>query len=276
MSENLDPKVVAGFGDEWSRFDQSTLDPRELEELYQLYFGIFPFEKLPKNSVGFDLGVGSGRWARCVAPRVGKLVCIDASPDALAVARRNLSGEKNCEFVNATVAQIPLADGSMDFGYSLGVLHHVPDTVAGIRSCTAKLKRGAPFLLYLYYAFDTRPLWFRVIWKTSDLMRMVISKAPHSIRYFCSQVMAAIAYYPLAKTALVLEKMGVNVEPFPLSFYRKRSFYTMRTDALDKFGTRLEQRFTRVQIDKMMRDAGLVDIKFSELMPYWVAVGYKA
>ena len=276
MSENLDSKVVAGFGDEWSRFDQSTLDPRELEELYQLYFGIFPFERLPENPVGFDLGSGSGRWAKCIASRVGKLYCIDASAEALAVARRNLRDEKNCEFVHATVDQIPLADGSMDFGYSLGVLHHVPDTVAGLRSCVAKLKRGAPFLLYLYYAFDGRPLWYRVVWKVSDLMRMAISKAPHSIRYLCSQLMAVVAYYPLAKTAWLLEKLGVNVDSFPLSFYRSRSFYTMRTDALDKFGTRLEQRFTRVQIEQMMRAAGLTDIKFSDKMPYWVSVGTKS
>ena len=276
MAENLDPEVVAGFGDEWSRFDQSTLDPRELAHVYDLYFGIFPWSKLPKNAVGFDLGSGSGRWAKCVAPRVGRLFCIDASAEALAVARRNLSAQTNCEFVHAPVEHIPLADESMDFGYSLGVLHHVPDTLAGLRSCVAKLKHGAPFLLYLYYAFDGRPFWYRGVWKASDLVRSVVSKAPHSIRYACSQLIAATAYYPLARTAWLLEKTGMNVEPLPLSFYRHRSFYTMRTDALDRFGTRLEQRFTRVQIEKMMREANLIDIKFSEQMPYWVAVGTKA
>ena len=64
---------------------------------------------------------------------------------------------------------IPLPDGSADFGYSLGVLHHVPDTQKGIIECVRKLKPGAPFLLYLYYAFDNRPWWFRTIWKISDL-----------------------------------------------------------------------------------------------------------
>ena len=275
MTDNQDSKVVAGFGDEWSRFDQSTLDPKELAEVYQLYFGIFPWKSLPRNAVGFDLGSGSGRWAKCVAPRVGKLICIDASADALAVAARNLSGQKNCEFLHAPVDQIPLADGSMDFGYSLGVLHHVPDTLAGLRSCVAKLKPGAPFLLYLYYAFDGRPLWYRGVWKASDVLRVAVSKAPHSIRYACSQLLAATAYYPLARTAWLLEKAGMNVEPLPLSFYRNRSFYTMRTDALDRFGTRLEQRFTRVQIEQMMRAAGLKEIKFSDVMPFWVAVGIK-
>ena len=49
----------------------------------------------------------------------------------------------------------------------------------------------------------------------------------------------------------------------------------MRTDALDRFGTRLEQRFSRAQITTMMSDAGLVDVRFGDA-PYWCALGFKA
>src|SRR5215213_6709068 len=147
MAENLDKDVVAGFGDEWSRFDQSALDEAELRRMFENYFNIFPWAALPENAVGFDLGCGSGRWAKLVAPRVGQLHLIDPS-DAIEVAKRNLSGHSNCSFYRAGVENIPLENESCDFGYSLGVLHHIPDTEAGIRSCIAKLKKGAPFLLY--------------------------------------------------------------------------------------------------------------------------------
>ena len=49
----------------------------------------------------------------------------------------------------------------------------------------------------------------------------------------------------------------------------------MRTDARDRFGTRLEQRFTRKQIVEMMSIAGLENIQFSEFEPYWCALGFK-
>ena len=49
----------------------------------------------------------------------------------------------------------------------------------------------------------------------------------------------------------------------------------MRTDARDRFGTPLEQRFTRAQICKMCTDAGLVDLRFSPQAPYWCVVGFK-
>lgn len=275
LSGNIDSAVVAGFGDEWSRFDQSSLKDEECREIFRSYFSVFPWQQLPEHAVGFDLGCGSGRWARLVAPRVGILHCVDASGAALEVARRSLAGQPNCRFHHASADAIPLPDGSADFGYSLGVLHHIPDTAAAMRSCTAKLKPGAPFLVYLYYAFDNRPLWFRLLWKSTDAVRRLVSHSPHGLRYALSQVIAAAVYWPLARAARLLERLGRNVESFPLSFYRHRSFYVMRTDALDRFGTRLEQRFTREQIRGMMEDAGLERMTFSEGPPYWCAVAYR-
>ena len=272
---NIDTKTVAGFGDEWTSFDQSALSPAELETVFAQYFAIFPWEALPSSAVGFDIGCGSGRWARSVAPRVKHLHCIDPSPEALRVAMQNLASQDNCSFHIASVDAIPLEDGTMDFGYALGVLHHIPDTAAGIRSCVTKLKPGAPLLLYIYYAFDNRPLWFRTIWKGSDAIRRVISALPYRLQYWTSFGIAAAIYWPLARSWRILERLGANVDPLPLSYYRDRSFYFMRTDARDRFGTSLEQRFTAGQIQKMMEAAGLERIRFSPDPPYWCAVGYK-
>lgn len=73
----------------------------------------------------------------------------------------------------------------------------------------------------------------------------------------------------------MVENVGLKVDAIPLSFYRHRSFYVMRTDALDRFGTKLEKRFTKTEISLMMERAGLENIVFSENAPYWCAVGYK-
>ena len=272
--KNQDKNTVEGFGDEWSRFDQSDLPEDEQQLLFDEYFSVFPWKDISIESVGFDLGCGTGRWAKSVAPKVKKLICIDPS-NAIDIAKKNLSNFDNCEFESATVDDIPIDNNSMDFGYSLGVLHHVPDTEMGIKQCVEKLKKGAPLLLYLYYRFDNRPFWFRFIWSISDLLRKIISKMPYGLRYIFSQIIAVVVYFPLARTALYLGKLNLNVSNFPLSSYKNLSFYTMRTDALDRFGTRLEQRFTRDEIKNMMENAGLENIKFSNTKPFWVAVGHK-
>lgn len=76
---NVDHETVEGFGDEWVRFDQSELPEQDHKAGFEMYFSVFPWHVLPKNAEGFDLGCGSGRWAKLVAPRVGRLHCIDPS-----------------------------------------------------------------------------------------------------------------------------------------------------------------------------------------------------
>jgi SAM-dependent methyltransferase len=275
-SANIDARVVRDFGDEWARFDQGPVSEAELRRAFDEYFRVFPWASLPSSAVGFDLGCGSGRWAKFVAPRVGRLHCIDASESALQVAQRTLATAGNCAFHLASVEAIPLADGSADFGYSLGVLHHVPDPAAGIRACARKLAPGAPLLVYLYYRFDNRPRWYRLLWQGSNVVRRGISRLPPRLRYAVTQMIAAGVYWPIARLVRLAEDLGAPGGSLPLHYYGRRSFYAMRTDALDRFGTRLEHRFTRSEIETMMHEAGLRDVIFSDKPPYWCAVGFRA
>ena len=221
------------------------------------------------------MGCGSGRWAQLVAPRVGTLHCIDPS-QALNVARANLSQHSNIQFHQASVDDCPLKPRSQDFGYSLGVLHHVPDTSAAIASCVNLLKPGAPLLLYLYYAFDNRPLWFRLLWRLSDIFRLIVFRLPPLFKQLVTDLIALFVYLPLARASALLDKLGLPFHNIPLCYYRHLSFYTMRTDSRDRFGTPLEQRFTRQQIHAMCRDAGLTNIYFSQAAPYWCVVGFRS
>ena len=272
---NVDIATVASFGDEWTHFDQSALPETECARLFDGYFRIFPWHRLSPASEGFDMGCGSGRWAKLVAPRVGRLNCIDASAGALDVARRTLVEQQNIAFIHASSNAVPLARASQDFGYSLGVLHHIPDTQAALRACVSLLKPGAPFLLYLYYRFDNRPWWFRLVWRSSEIVRGVVSRLPGNTKPLVTNVIAALVYWPLARTAWLVERLGLDPGALPLSFYRDSSFYTMRTDSRDRFGTPLEQRFTCAEIETMMASAGLAQIRFSDAEPYWVATGVK-
>jgi ubiquinone/menaquinone biosynthesis C-methylase UbiE len=273
---NADHQVIDDFGAEWSRFDQHALDEDERQRLFDAYFNVFPWQDLPAGAVGMDIGCGSGRWAKSVAPRVGRLMAVDPAASALAVARRNLADHANVSFHNVGVDELPVPDASLDFAYSLGVLHHVPDTAEAVASVARKLKPGAPFLVYLYYALDNRPAWFRGLWQASNAVRRAISAAPRPLKHLACEAIAAGVYWPLARGARLAERLGADVRNYPLSVYRSLSYYTMRTDALDRFGTRLEQRFSRAQISAMLERAGFVGVRFHEGEPYWCAVAHRA
>ena len=273
--KNIDHKTVRSFGDEWSRFNQEGLIGEEHKYLFDKYFHIFPWNSLPKDARGFDMGCGSGRWAALVAPKITHLTCIDPSSKSIAVAKHKLAHLSNIAFLNAGVSDKALPLNSQDFGYSLGVLHHVPDTALALRDCVDMLKPGAPFLVYLYYNFDNRPLWYFLLWRVSNIMRHIISRTPSWMKSILTNFLAGIVYLPLARIAFFGEKLGLKVDNWLLSSYRSTSFYTMRTDSRDRFGTPLEQRFSRSEILTMMQASGLEDIKFSNNFPFWCAVGKK-
>jgi SAM-dependent methyltransferase len=266
---NVDLGTVHGFGKEWSTFTQAPMAHAERLELFNGYFSLIDWTRRPK--LAMDFGCGSGRWSVLVAPRVDRLIAVDASPVALEVARRNVQGT-NVTFEQATPDTLSFPDGQFDLIFSLGVLHHLPDTEGAIRSLSRKLCPGGTLLLYLYYAFDNRPQWFRAIWKVSDLGRRAICRLPFPLRHALSQLIALLVYLPLARIA----KYFPVADSWPLRMYAHRSFYVMRTDALDRFGTRLEKRFTRRQITAMLESCGLCEIRFSETdSPRWVCAAQK-
>ena len=270
---NIDQRLVKGFGHEWSRFTNEALSEAELREMFDRYTEIFPWEDLPADAEGFDAGCGSGRWARFFAPRVGLLHCIDASKAALDVARKTLAGQTNVEFRHEDLSSLGLTDGSCDFGYCLGVLHHIPDTEDALATCVAKLKPGAPFLVYLYYDLEGRGWLQRRLFDVATVVRAVVARLPSRARAVAADVLAALVYWPLARAARLLERIGRDPSFVPLFQYRHRSFYVMRNDSLDRFGTRLEKRYSRDEVRVLLEGAGLEKVEIADGPPWWVAIG---
>ena len=271
---NKDKKVIEDFGDEWTKFDYVALDEEKLEENFHQYFDIFPWDILPKDAIGFDMGCGSGRWAKFVAPKVNTLNCIEPS-NAINVAKNNLRSHKNVKFYRETTEDCTISPCSQDFGYCLGVLHHIPNTQNALNDCIKLLKPRAPILLYLYYDFENKPFWFKTIWKVSDYIRKSVSILPKPLKHLICTMIALAIYFPLSRIAYMVEKLGFNVENIPLSDYRAKPFYQCKNDALDRFGTRLEQRFSKAKITAMLTKAGCTKIEFSPNTPYWCCLAFK-
>jgi hypothetical protein len=98
------------------------------------------------------------------------------------------------------------------------------------------------------------------------------------LKKFVCDVLAVVLYMPFVLLCRFLRLIGVPEKVrfhIPLQAYERQSFYIIRNDSLDRFGTPLEQRFTKKQIKEMMERTGLTDIIFSNRIPFWHAVGRK-
>ena len=273
--ENAFEKLVEDFGEEWNLYDYSE-NKKENKYLFNKYFDIFPFKKFNlKNFKCLDVGCGSGRWGKILANKVKHLTLLDPSIKALKVAKRNLRKKKNVLFKNKSVGNMNFKKNQFDFIYSLGVLHHIPDLNNALKEICRVLKKNKPFLIYLYYNLDNKPYYYKMIWRISEYIRYFISKLPFEIKRIICLFIAAIVYFPLANIAKFLKFLGFNNELLPLGQYYDKSFYVMKTDSLDRFGTIYEKRYSKKEIKKLLMKNGFKDIMFSKNEPYWHAIAYK-
>jgi SAM-dependent methyltransferase len=221
--------------------------------------------------VAADFGAGSGRWTSRLLPYFSLVYAIEPSDGANKVLKNKFSKEPRMKILQETIGANSIPSGSLDLAMSLGVLHHIPDTGLAIQDVASKIKSGGIFLCYLYYKLENKPTYYRALFWTSNSLRWVISRLPYSMRRLITQAIATLVYLPLARTAKLLNQSGKNISNFPLHHYANMPFVMLRNDALDRFGTRLEQRFSKIEITEMLSDAGfdLSTLKFSKVEPFW-------
>ena len=271
QNENL---VIKNFGIEWLHFDQQKINIKELEDQFNLYFSNFPWSKINKSSVGFDAGCGSGRWAYFIARKVKLIHCIEPS-EAIINCKKLLKSYRNCIFHNTSIQNMYLRNNSMDFGYCLGVLHHTEDPKKNLNICVKKLKKGAPFLIYVYYSLDSKPFHYKFLWRISNIFRIIISNLPFFLKKNITFIIALTIYFPLSRFSYFVNFFGIDSKFLPLSNYKNKSFLTLKTDAYDRFTTKIEKRYSKDEVVQMMKLSGLNNIIVNDHQPFWTAIGYK-
>ncbi len=253
--------IQATFGAEWREY--SGILPEHRTEFSQ-YFDIVDMPAL-KDATVLDVGCGSGRWSYFLKDACRRLVLTDFS-DAIFVARENLRGNTDALFFMCDLRKLPFADNSVDFLMCLGVLHHLPvPCLDEVR----KFKRFAPKnLIFLYYALDNRPFYFRVILSLVTVVRTLLSTvtAPR-LRRVLSVAGAVGLYMPLVTLGRAADLVSLGKYVPLYEFYRGKSLARIEQDVYDRFFTRIEQRVSREEILTLEDTYSRVTV--AETIPYY-------
>ena len=274
IGNNIDKDVVETFGEEWLKFQDYS--DEEISSAGAMYFDILNESILNKNTYALDIGCGTGRWTKFLAQKTGFIEAIDPS-DAVFAADYLLKDVKNVRITKASVETIPFADETFDFAMSIGVLHHIPDTQKAMIDCVKKVKKNGYFFCYIYYNLEKKSYISKTLYWFSNVIRLVVSRLPAAIKSFVCDVLALIFYMPFVFIFRLLNFAGLKnlAEKLPLSDYGDKSYFTIRNDSLDRFGTRLEHRFSKQQVIELMEKSGLGNIVVSPASPYYHAIGQK-
>lgn len=181
-------RTADAFGWEWQEF--AVLHGVD-EYRSQFLDWIHPIKpEFFEGKVVLDAGCGMGRFAR-IASLFGSrdVLAIDLS-DAVEAAYRNTVSLPNVHVIQADVYHLPLRQGpaaDVDFSYSIGVLHHLPDPEAGFHAMTQHTKPGGAAFGWVY-GFENNEWIVRYV---NPLREGIFSKMPRRMLYFLSFLLAA-------------------------------------------------------------------------------------
>lgn len=143
-----DEGYSSNFGYQWNRWARVQFEDRNFggpmqghtTRMFETITG-FSAEILSGKTV-LDLGCGPGRFTDVALSMVAKVVALDYS-SAIDAAKANFKG-KNVDilFVQGGALRTPLKDNSVDFSFTIGVLHHTPSPPDGVREARRVTRRG--------------------------------------------------------------------------------------------------------------------------------------
>jgi ubiquinone/menaquinone biosynthesis C-methylase UbiE len=162
--------------------------------------------------VGFGAGTDFIQWHRA-----GALVCgIDLTQEALDHLTRRIEAyrlPKPERILVGDAESLPFESNTFDLGYSFGVLHHTPDTEAGLRELVRVIRPGGELKIMLY---NRRSIWAINRWVKFALLRGRPWKSLSWVMWYHNESLGTKSYTrrELARmlSALPLENIHIHTE----------------------------------------------------------------
>jgi ubiquinone/menaquinone biosynthesis C-methylase UbiE len=251
------PRFVASdgyaenFGFQWNIHKTTQLDStasRESEAEFVQKTG-FTREEL-KGKLVLDVGCGMGRFTD-VASRWGATVVGVDLTSAIDAADTNLGTRENVHLAQADVFRLPFRDNTFDYIFSLGVLHHTPDTRAAFSRLPRLLKPGGKIAVWVYSS--SMQSWSR----TSDAYRLVTTRIPKRMLYAACHI--AIPWYHLNRLPLVGR---VTTRVLPISIHPDREWRVLST--FDWYSPKYQWKHSDSEVREWFESSGLIGIRSLE------------
>ncbi len=240
-------EYVDTFSFQWNVFHDVQVDILNRTDLSEKEFrgktGWTP-EDL-RGKLVLDAGVGAGRFSEIASRWGAEVVGVDLS-FAVEAARKNLDGRDNVNIVQADLYRLPFRTETFDLAFSMGVLHHTPDTRKAFEAAVPFVKPGGEFAVFLYgkgpYSYF------------SDIWRKVTTRIPHRVVYYLSALAGPL--YPLYRIPV----LGLALQlVFPIGLHPDWRWRWLNT--FDWYSPRYQNKHVWPEVYSWFEQNGFADMK---------------
>lgn len=244
------------FGYQWNRWarvqfeDQNVGGPME-NHTTNMFVSITQFSaEMLRGKTVLDIGCGPGRFTDVAVNMGGSVIALDYS-SAIDAAKANFVGkDADILFVQGDALRLPIKSDSVDFSFSIGVLHHTPSPLAGVREAFRVTRAGGgQFAVRVYKAdgFYTYPavrIWRGVFLALKPLFKhyppLVYSYLFGTLGFLLGKIWRPLSY-PLRAI-------------FPTAWLPDYRWTIL--DTFDAVATTYQSGHTPDEIEGWLRDAG--------------------
>lgn len=242
-------KYVDNFSFEWNTHQKTQVDSATQRDDSAVTFSEKTgfSEKDLSGKLVLDVGVGSGRFAEIALLNGAEIVGIDLS-FAVDAAYRNFGRNPKFHVLQADVFHLPFRKEVFDVIYSIGVLHHTPDTKKAFLSTLPFLKHGGKIAIWLYDFYSHHPFIL------TRFYRKFTTRLPKPVLHRLSYI--AVPYYYLYKIP------GLKYLFKVLLFIPEWKDWRWRVlDTFDWYSPKYQWWHTDHEVFTWFEDAGLKNIR---------------
>jgi SAM-dependent methyltransferase len=126
------------------------------------FSGLMPYDELAGKDV-LEIGCGTGVHARLLAEAGARLSAVDLTPTAVELTTKRLAlAGLEADVREADAESLPYDDGSFDFVWSWGVIHHSESTDRVIQEIARVMRPGGSLALMVYHR-NSMTFWLNYV-----------------------------------------------------------------------------------------------------------------
>jgi SAM-dependent methyltransferase len=248
----LHSATMASFGREWTTYNVQR--PAEDEAYFRSKTGVSP--DTLQGKLVLEAGCGSGRYLRIAGEAGATVIGVDLSA-AVETAASVVAHLPNAHVIQANIFELPFSPASFDFVYSLGVLHHTPNTKQALDRLIPLLRPGSDLAIWLY------PRWPILVEAYNNLLRAITTRISLERMHQIAVATEPIGYL---KLRLLTSKrwldralgQALRALTIGVSYHPDREIRIC--DTFDWFAPPYQWHHTDAEVEAWLRDYGLAQI----------------
>ena len=258
-------QTIKDFGKQWLNYPDNEGYYGSLELFKDILSPLLRSDDIRGCQVA-EIGSGAGRIVNMLLSAGARHVIVVEPSDAFEVLTENILDPEKVTCLKITGDQLP-AFGNLDYVFSIGVLHHIPNPAPVVEAAFKALRPGGHFFLWLYgkegnglYLAFIRPL------------RGLKKRLPHFILTFLVEIM----YWPLVLYIKLCHWLPLPLRGYMVAILNKMSPEKRRLIIYDQLNPSYAKYYTQFEAKKLLSDGKFENIRIHHRHGYsWTVIGTK-